>query len=172
MRHGFTSQWRDAMHVDDNKVVSFHFTLTDDQGDTIESTRSEAPLAYLHGQGNLIPGLEKALSGKTVGDTFDLTLAPIDAYGERDPGLVQRLGRDEFPPEGELAIGTEYEVRDGDGWRVVTITEIVDQEVTVDGNHPLAGETITFAIEVVDIRDATEEELTHGHVHGAEGHHH
>lgn len=160
------------MHVDDNKVVSFHFTLADGEGKTIESTRTEEPLAYLHGQGNLIPILEKALAGRSVGDAFDLTLAPADAYGERDPGLIQQIDRGEFPPEVELAVGSEFEVEDEKGRRVVTITDVEGQQVTVDGNHPLAGETITFDIEVVEIRDATEEELTHGHVHGPEGHHH
>jgi FKBP-type peptidyl-prolyl cis-trans isomerase SlyD len=160
------------MQVDNDKVVSFHFTLTDDQGGVIESTHSQAPMAYLHGRGNLIPGLEQALAGKGPGDTFDITLRPEDAYGEHDSGLVQRINRDEFPPDAGIAVGSEFQVEDEKGLSLVTITEIDEDDVTIDGNHPLAGETISFKVQVVEIREATDEELTHGHVHGPEGHHH
>jgi FKBP-type peptidyl-prolyl cis-trans isomerase SlyD len=159
------------MEIVDDKVVSFHYTLTDAQGEQIDSSRTQEPLTYLHGRGNLIDGLERAMAGKSAGATFEITLAPDDAYGQRDDNLVRKLDRDSFPSADESEVGMQFQLQQSDGDQVVTITEINDDHVTVDGNHPLAGETLNFEIEVTEVRDPTSEELSHGHAHG-DGHHH
>lgn len=160
------------MQVADDMVVAFHFTLTNEQGEQIHSTRPDAPLTYLHGRGEIIDGLEKALAGKSQGESFDLVLGPGEAYGDRDPALVQTVDRSEFPDAGELEIGMRFWVEDDQGERTITITGIEGDEVTVDGNHPLAGERISFEVEILEVRQATEEELSHGHAHGGNGHQH
>lgn len=160
------------MHIADDKVVSFHFTLTNDQGEVIESSRSQAPLTYLHGHGHLLASLEKALAGKASGEKFAVTLAPEEAYGQYDQALVQMVERSVFPGNTEIQVGMQFVAEFPNGERVFTITDIEEDRVTIDGNHPLAGETLSFDIEIVEIRDATEEELTHGHAHGPGGHRH
>jgi len=161
------------MQIDQDKVVLIHYTLTNDKGEVIDSSSGGEPLAYLHGQGNIIPGLEKALEGKQAGDKLDVKVAPADGYGERDDQLVQQVPRRAFSGVQNVQPGMQFHAQtSGGNTRVVTVTRVAGDMVTVDGNHPLAGENLSFAVEVTEVRDATEEELSHGHVHGPGGHHH
>lgn len=160
------------MVVAADKVVLIHYTLKDDEGKVIDSSSGGDPLAYIHGHGNLIPGLEKELEGKGAGDKLSVKIAPADGYGDRDPGLVQRVPRRSF---GGAAVkpGMQFQAQTSSGEaRIATVKAVQGDMVTVDMNHPLAGENLNFDVEVTDVRDATEEELAHGHVHGPGGHHH
>ncbi|MFP4606733.1 FKBP-type peptidyl-prolyl cis-trans isomerase [Thiohalospira sp.] len=159
-------------NVQSQKVVTIDYTLTDDNSEVIdESTGGQ--FAYLHGSSNIIPGLEDALVGKEPGEQVQVTLAPDDAYGARDDQLLQSVPRDMFPEGAEVAVGNRFQAQGPDGDTIVlTVTNVGDEEVEVDANHPLAGETLHFDVKVVDIRDASAEELEHGHVHGPEGHEH
>ena len=160
------------MQVAKNKVVSINYTLTDDAHNVIDSSDGDEPLTYLHGSNNIIPGLENALTGKSVGDKLKVTVVPEEAYGERVEDMVQVVPRDRFEPDAELEVGMQFQTPTDDSVSVVTITKVDADSVTVDANHPLAGLTLLFSVEVVDVRDASAEELSHGHVHGAGGHHH
>ena len=160
------------MQVADNMAVSIHYTLTNDKGEVLDSSIGDEALVYLHGEGNIISGLEKALDGKTVGDKFNVRLAAADAYGELMEDRVQVISRAMFEGVDELEVGMQFQADVSDGPGIVTVTNIDADNITIDGNHPLAGEPLTFDVEVVAIRAATEEELDHGHVHGAGGHHH
>lgn len=160
------------MQAGENSVVLIHYTLTSDGGETLDSSAGREPLAYLHGFGNIIPGLENALVGKKAGEKLKVTIAAEDAYGVREEGLVQVVPRDAFGGAPDLEVGMQFQARTPEGIRVVTIVEVSGDEITLDGNHPLAGETLHFDVEVVEVRAATEEELQHGHVHGEGGHHH
>ena len=155
-----------------DKVVLIHYTLTDDAGKVLDSSSGGEPLAYLHGQGNLISGLEKALDGRQAGDKLSVRVEPADGYGVRDDSLVQQVPRRQFGGA-NVQPGMQFNAQTSQGHaRVVTVTHIAGDMVTVDGNHPLAGEVLNFDVEVTDVRDASEEELEHGHVHGPGGHHH
>jgi FKBP-type peptidyl-prolyl cis-trans isomerase SlyD len=160
------------MQIADRKVAYLHYTLTNDAGEVLDSSQQGEPLAYLHGTGNIIPGLEKALSGKQAGDKLKVTVSPEEGYGVSQPGLIQKVPRDAFPPDADLQPGTRFIAESDRGTIPVVVTEVSAMEVTVDGNHPLAGVTLHFDVEVADVRDATVEEVLHGHVHGAGGHHH
>jgi FKBP-type peptidyl-prolyl cis-trans isomerase SlyD len=156
-----------------NKAVSIDYTLTNDAGEVIDSSAGGAPLVYLHGAGNIIVGLEKALEGKRAGDELKVSIEPQDAYGEFSPELVAVLGREMFEGVDELEVGMQFHASGPDGsMQIVTIRDLDGDEVTVDGNHPLAGQRLTFEVKVVDVRDAHAEEIAHGHVHGEGGHHH
>ncbi len=160
------------MKVEENKVVSFDYRLTDDEGTEIDNSNGREPLAYLHGSGAIIPGLEVAMAGKSAGDEFEIRIPPADAYGERDEQLQQKVARKQFEGIEDLEPGMEFQVDVEDGPMVITVVEITDDEVTVDGNHQLAGVSLNFAVSVRDVRDASPEELEHGHAHGIGGHHH
>lgn len=160
------------MQIAPDKVVHIHYTLRNDEGSILDSSSGGDPLAYLHGKGNLIPGLEQALDGRQSGDRLNLTVEPKDAYGERNEGLVQRVPRRMFSGVKEVKAGMRFHAQSEQGERVVTVTHVTGDLVTVDGNHPLAGQSLSFEVEVTEVRDATAEELEHGHVHGAGGHHH
>lgn len=160
------------MQVADNMAVSIHYTLTNDKGEVLDSSIGDEALVYLHGEGNIISGLEKALDGKAIGDKFNVRLDAKDAYGEFMEDRIQVISRAMFEGVDELEVGMQFQADVSDGPGIVTITKIDADNITIDGNHPLAGEPLTFAVEVVAIRAATEEELDHGHVHGAGGHHH
>lgn len=160
------------MQIAKNKVVSINYTLTDDAHNAIDSSDGAEPLTYLHGSNNIIPGLENALTGKSVGDKLKVTVAPEEAYGERVEDMVQVVPRDRFEPDAELEVGMQFQTPTDDDVSVVTITKVDADSVTVDANHPLAGLTLLFSVEVVEVRDASAEELSHGHVHGAGGRHH
>jgi FKBP-type peptidyl-prolyl cis-trans isomerase SlyD len=160
------------MHIAPEKVVLIHYTLKNDAGETLDSSSGGDPLAYLHGQGNLIPGLERALEGKQAGDKLSVSVGPGDGYGQRDDKLVQQVPRRQFGGA-NVQPGMQFHAQTSQGQtRVVTVTNIVGDMVTVDGNHPLAGENLHFDVEVTEVRDASAEELEHGHVHGPGGHHH
>ena len=162
--------------VADEKVVLFHYTLTNAEGDVIDSSEGGEPLPYLHGAGNIVPGLEKQMTGKKAGDTFKAEVEPSEGYGEKQGPGPQPISRDSFPAEMELEEGMPVMAEAPDGGHLTLwITEIGDDTVFVDTNHPLAGETLNFDIEIVRIRDANKDEIAHGHPHGPngdEGHHH
>jgi FKBP-type peptidyl-prolyl cis-trans isomerase SlyD len=161
------------MQVAQDKVVVLHYTLTNDAGEVLDSSAGGSPLAYLHGQGNIVAGLEKALDGRSVGEKVQVRVAAADGYGLRDPALVKRVPRRSFGPVKRITPGMQFQVKLERGQaRVVTVTAVKGDMVTIDGNHPLAGENLTFDVEITEIRDATAEELEHGHVHGPGGHHH
>jgi len=161
------------MLIAQDKVVLIHYTLKNDSGEVLDSSSAGDPLAYIHGQGNLIAGLEKALEGKQSGDKLNVSVEPSEGYGERDDSLVQQVPRRAFGGAPNVQPGMQFHAQTSQGHtRVVTVTRIQGDMVTVDGNHPLAGENLHFDVEVTEVRDATEEELEHGHVHGPGGHHH
>jgi FKBP-type peptidyl-prolyl cis-trans isomerase SlyD len=157
-----------------DKVVSIDYTLTNDAGEVIDSSKGREPLTYLHGHGGLIPGMEKGLEGRSAGESFKLTLPPEEAYGKKDPNMVQPVPRTNFAGVPNIEKGMQFQARspDGRGARVVTVVDVSADTVTVDANHPLAGETLHFDVSVKDVRDASPEELAHGHAHGPGGHHH
>lgn len=160
------------MQISANKVVSIDYTLTNNEGAVIDSSEGRGPLAYLQGHSNIIPGLESALEGKSVGDSLNVTVEPKDGYGERDDNLTQAVPRQMFENADEIQVGMQFQTSTEQGPHIVTVIGIDDENVTVDANHPLAGETLNFDVSVVEVRDATEEEMAHGHVHGPEGHDH
>lgn len=160
------------MQISANKVVSIDYTLTDDSGAVIDTSEGRGPLAYLQGHGNIIPGLESALEGKSAGDALQVSVAPADGYGERDDTLSQEVPRQMFENADEIQVGMQFQTASEHGMHIVTVTAIDTDNVTVDANHPLAGQTLNFDVKVVEVRDASEEELEHGHVHGPEGHDH
>ncbi len=158
------------MQIADNTVAELNYKLTID-GELVDESHEGHPLAYIHGNGNLIPGMENALTGKSAGDKFSLTLEPKDAYGEYDDALFAKVDRNELSGIDNLEVGLQLEAQFPEGTQVATVKAIDGDEVTIDGNHPLAGETLNFEIEVVGVRAATEEELAHGHPHGPGGAH-
>lgn len=158
------------MQITDNTAVQFHYTLTNSSGEQLDSSHGEEPLSYLHGAGNIIPGLEAALAGKTAGESFSVTIPPADAYGEIDDSMVQIVSKKMFDGM-DIEIGMQFHADVSHGAGVITVTEIQGDDVTVDGNHPLAGETLIFDVNVVDVRQATADEMAHGHIHGAGCHH-
>lgn len=160
------------MQAGENTVVLIHYTLTSDSGETLDSSEGREPLGYLHGFGNIIPGLENALVGKKAGDALKVSIPPAEAYGLREDALVQVVPRSAFGDAPDLEVGMQFQAQTPEGVRVVTVVNVSGDDITLDGNHPLAGETLHFAVEVTEVRAATAEELQHGHVHGAGGHHH
>lgn len=163
----------ESIGIATGKVVTMHYTLQLSDGQVVDTSEGSDPLAYLHGAGNIVPGLEKALEGKSAGDTLAVTVEPDEGYGTRHEEAVQQVPRQAFPPDAELREGLQFQATDPDGHPVMgRIAELEGDQVTVDFNHPLAGETLKFEIEVVDVRAATDEEKDHGHVHGPGGHAH
>lgn len=160
------------MQIASNAAVAFHYTLTDDAGQVIDSSAGREPLSYLHGQGQIVPGLEKQMEGRVAGDKFNADVAAAEGYGEFQQELVQAVPREAFQGVADIQPGMQFQGHGPQGVFNVTVTKVEDGTVHIDGNHPLAGKTLHFAIEVTDVRAASEEELAHGHVHGAGGHHH
>jgi len=161
------------MIISENSAVRFHYALTDDQGQQLDSSAGQEPLAYLHGAGNIIPGLEKALEGKTAGDKLSVAVSAEEGYGPVQTDLIQDVPRSSFQGIDTIEIGMQFEAQTGQGGSVpVTVIAVTDETVTVDGNHPLAGKGLNFDVTIEDVREASEEELAHGHIHGAGGHHH
>jgi len=154
------------------KVVTLHYILRNGEGDIIDQSQSDDPLSYLHGASNIVPGLEIALEGRGIGDEFSVAVEPADGYGDKDQEMLVEIPRSEFGPEEELEVGLEFEVEIDGHPEMATIVEILDDSVIADFNHPLAGEILYFSVSVVDIRDATDSEIEHGHVHGDHDHHH
>src|SRR5690554_716965 len=163
---------RPFMNISNNCVASFHYTLTDSTGKVLDSSEGQEPLSYLHGAGNIIPGLEKALEGKTTGDKLTVSVAAAEAYGERNDSMVQQLDSSMFSGIDQIEVGMEFHAETEHGLQVVTVTNVDGDQITIDGNHPLAGVDLNFDVEVTDVREASEEEIAHGHAHGAGGHHH
>ncbi len=161
------------MEVQERKIVTIHYKLVDVEGKLIDSSEGAEPLAYLHGSGQLIPGLEKSLLGKKSGDKFDAVIAPADAYGERDSEQIREVPQEQLSSVEGLTVGMQLEGVDDQGNRAIfTVQDIADATVTLDANHPLAGMELHFSVEVVDVREPTSEELEHGHAHGPGGHQH
>lgn len=161
------------MQITNHSVVTIDYTLTNDQGEVIDSSSDGNPLSYIQGIGNIIPGLEAALEGKQAGDTLNVSIAPAQGYGERNDSLMQSVPRTMFESPDEIQTGMQFHTMTEDGnMVVVTVVEVGPETVTVDANHPLAGHTLNFDVTVVDVRPASPEEVEHGHVHGPGGHHH
>lgn len=161
------------MQITVHKVVTIDYTLTDDQGNIVDSSKGGDPLAYIHGIGNIIPGLESALEGKKAGEALKVSVAPQEGYGERDTSMMQSVPRQMFESPEEIQVGMQFQTMTEDGHpMVVTVVETTPETITVDANHPLAGQNLHFDVTIIEVRDASEEELEHGHVHGAGGHHH
>ena len=155
-----------------NKVVSLAYTLRDDDGEVIDESEKGSPLLYLHGAQNIVPGLEEQLEGVAEGESIKATVSPEKGYGPR-VGTAREVPRTFFPADAELTAGMQVLAHDDSGRQLpVFITGITEDTITVDPNHPLAGETLHFEVTVESLRDATEEEVAHGHPHGAGGHHH
>lgn len=154
-------------------VVNLAYRLTNDQGQVLDQADAADPFVYLHGNQQVVPGLEVGLEGLKTGDKKKVTVAPKDGYGEQDPGLKLIVNRTQFPKDADLKEGMQFETSTPDGHGVVfTVEAILEDKIHIDGNHPLAGQTLHFDVEVLGVRQATEEELSHGHAHGPDGHHH
>ena len=160
------------MQIAKNKVISIDYTLCDPQGTELDSSLGRGPFAYIHGIGNIIPGLEAALEGKSAGDQVNAVISPENAYGTRDESLVQQLPRSQFDTDQNIVVGMQFQAMSEAGPRVVTVVSVEADKVTIDANHPLAGVTLHFDVTVKEVREATGDELGHGHVHGPDDHHH
>lgn len=160
------------MPIRRDSVVTLHYTLKDEAGEVLESSSPGPPLSYLHGRGQLIPGLERELEGHSAGERLSVKVAPADGYGEYDAALVERVPRRSLKGLASIKVGMKLRASTGSGSRTVTVTRVAGDLVTVDGNHPLAGRSLDFDVEITDVRAATEDELAHGHVHGPGGHEH
>ena len=156
------------MQIAKHSVAGIHYTLRDNEGTVIDTSSGRSPLYYIHGMGNLILGMEEGLEGKTKGDKFSLKIAPAKGYGEKDPGMIQKVPRSAFGDQ-QVQQGMKFQTNRGD---VVTVTEVGLESITVDANHPLAGVELNFEVEVIEVRAASADEISHGHVHGPGGHHH
>ncbi|MGJ8669187.1 MAG: FKBP-type peptidyl-prolyl cis-trans isomerase [Oceanococcus sp.] len=159
------------MNIAQDCVVSLDYTLKNDAGETLDSSTGGEPLTYLHGHGNLIRGLEKALDGRQASDSFEVSIAPEDGYGMPNDQLVQTVPRSAFEGIDTIEPGMRFQTGSDTGPMVVSVTEVTEDSVTIDGNHDLAGETLNFSVTVTDVRTATAQELEHGHVHSG-GHDH
>lgn len=160
------------MNVEKDTVVSIAYTLTGEDGEVLDSSKGGDDLAYLHGHDNIIPGLEEALEGKSPGESVSTTVSPEKGYGDYDASLQMKVPRDRMPEEAELELGMQFAVQDNQGQQaVVTLVGMDDDHVVLDQNHPLAGKTLRFDVTVNEVRDASSEELSHGHVH-TPGHEH
>lgn len=153
------------MNIAAQRVVSIHYEVKDEDGVVVDSSEGREPLVYLHGHGNIIPGLEKALDGLDVGEEFDVNVVPEEAYGDYQDGLVQTVPKEAFQGVEKVEEGMVFTAQTQGGPLQVTVTNVEDENVTVDGNHPLAGKSLSFKGEVAEVRDASAEELEHGHVH-------
>ena len=160
------------MQIEQNSVVTLHYTLKDNDGNIIDQS-DDGSFLYLHGAMNIIPGLENALAGKSAGDEFSVSVSPEEGYGAKDPERIQEVPKEMFENADEITPGVQFHAQGPDGNAVVvTVIEVKDEAVVIDGNHALAGVDLNFLVTVVDVREATEEEVSHGHVHGEHGHQH
>jgi FKBP-type peptidyl-prolyl cis-trans isomerase SlyD len=161
------------MQIAKNTVATIDYTLTDPQGQVIDTSKGRQPLSYLHGASNIIPGLESALEGKSAGEVVNVTVPPEKGYGPRDPNLLQSVPRSNFQGVNDIKPGMQFQAQTPQGGQhVVTVVKVDPQNVTVDANHPLAGMELKFDVTVVDVRQASPEEINHGHAYGVNGHHH
>lgn len=154
------------MQITQNTVASIEYTLKDNEGQVLDTSEGREPLTYLHGSGNLVPGLESALEGNGEGDSVSVTVEPAEGFGERDENLIQQVPKTAFEGVESIESGMRFQASDENGQgRIVTVTEVADDQVTVDANHPLAGVPLNFDVNVVEVRSASDEEIEHGHVH-------
>ena len=155
-----------SLLIGDNLVVSIHYKLTDDEGKVLDSSEGSDPLTYLHGTGSIIPGLENALVGKVEGDSLQVTVEPDNGYGEIIPEMIQTVEKAAFQGVESVEVGMQFESPAEDGsTQLITVKQIEGDQVTVDANHPLAGVTLNFDTQIVSVREATDEEISHGHAH-------
>ncbi len=155
-----------SLLIGNNAVVSIHYTLTGDAGEVIDSSEGAEPLTYLHGAGNLIPGLEQALVGKAAGAELNVSVAPEQGYGEVEAGLIQQVSTAAFEGVDKIEPGMAFEAQDAQGnVRRIVVRDVDGDQVTIDGNHPLAGQQLNFEVQVVEVREASDEEIAHGHAH-------
>jgi FKBP-type peptidyl-prolyl cis-trans isomerase SlyD len=159
------------MQIANNTAVSIHYTLTNDAGEELDSTVGGEPMVYLHGSGNIISGLEKALHHKNVGDKLNVRVEAADAYGEFSDDMIQVVSREMFDGIDKVEVGMQFHAAVNSGSGIITVIKIDGDEITVDGNHPMAGQSLNFDVEIIGVRLATKEELSHGHIHGAGCHH-
>jgi len=158
------------MKISDGKVAQIDYTLRNDAGQVLDSSEGRQPLAYLHGAGNIIPGLEAALEGKETGDTLSVSIPPAQGYGERNEGLIMTVALSQFPDPKQAQVGARFNVQTNQGVHMATVTAVTADQATLDLNHPLAGEVLHFDVEVVGVKEASEEERAHGHVHDGHSH--
>jgi FKBP-type peptidyl-prolyl cis-trans isomerase SlyD len=159
------------MQIAQDTVVAIDYTLTNDAGEILDTSKGAEPLSYIHGKGQIVPGLENALAGRAPGDTFKVRIPASEAYGEHDPELIHEARRSQFGGD-EPEVGMQVHADGPDGRETLTIVGVVGDVITLDGNHPLAGIPLTFDVTVVGVRLATKQELAHGHAHGSGGHDH
>lgn len=157
------------MQIAENTVVSMHYTLTSQEGKVLDSSEGQSPLVFISGAQNIIQGLDNALQGKVSGDKLNVVVAPEDGYGEVREEMIQTVPHENFEGVDKVEVGMQFMAQVPWGQQPVTVVEVAEEGVVLDGNHPLAGETLTFDVEIVDVRAATQEELEHGHVHGEGG---
>ena len=162
------------MQIAPNTVVTMTYTLTNAEGQVLDQADASHPFVYMQGAHNIIPGLEQALAGKQAGDTAVVTVQPEDAYGEYNEQLTQQVPRQMFGnvPEDQLVVGAQFQAQTNGGVEIITIADVDGDMITIDANHPLAGETLTFDVKILAVRAATPEEIEDGHAHGPGGHHH
>lgn len=160
------------MQIAKDTAVWLQYKLRNDAGEVLDESEESDPLIYIHGQGDIVPGLEKALVGKSAGAKFNVSVPADEGYGERSEEKVQNVPRSAFDDDADIEPGMQFQAQGPDGVSIVTIVQVVGDAVTIDANHPLAGEQLHFEIEVVKVRAATAEELEHGHVHEGGHHHH
>ncbi len=160
------------MAVANQMVVSIHYTLTNAGGEVLDSSDGGEPLTYLHGAGNIIPGLESALEGQEAGSALKVEVAPEEGYGPVQDALIQEVPRSAFGDVEDIQEGMRFQAQTNQGPVPIVVTKVSDETITVDGNHPLAGQTLFFDVSIQEVRAATEDELSHGHAHGPGGHNH
>ncbi|MHC9509556.1 FKBP-type peptidyl-prolyl cis-trans isomerase [Kangiella sp. M94] len=160
------------MQIEENKVVLIEYTVKTEEGVLVDTSEGNEPLAYLHGHRNIIPGLENALAGKKVDDELSVNVQPDEAYGQRHDDLIKEVPAEAFQGVEKVEPGMQFHAESPNGPQLITVTKVEGETVTVDGNHPLAGVPLNFDVKVIEVRDASEEELSHGHVHGPGGHEH
>ncbi len=154
------------MNISDKCVVAFHYKLTNSDGEQLDSSDGQDSLKYLHGASNIVPGLEKKLEGKKAGDTLKVEVQPDEGYGQVNPEMVQKVPRSAFDGAPEIKSGMQFQAQGSGGEaQLITVKEVSEEEITVDGNHPLAGQVLHFDVTIEDVREASEEELAHGHAH-------
>lgn len=158
------------MKIADGTAVQIDYTLKNDAGQVLDTSEGRDPLTYLHGAGNIVPGLEKALDGKETGDTLSVEVAPEEGYGERNDSLMMTVKPDQFPDASQVKLGARFHIQTDQGTYQATVTAITGEQVTLDLNHPLAGETLHFDVEIVGVEEASDEEIEHGHVHRGHAH--
>lgn len=155
------------MQISNNLVASIHYTLKNDQGEVLDTSAGQEPLHYVHGANNIVPGLEKELEGKAAGDSLSVVVSPAEGYGEYDATLVQELSKEMFAGVDTIEVGMEFHAQGPDGgMQIIEVKGVDGDKITVDGNHPMAGQTLHFDVEITAVREATADELEHGHVHG------